>query len=80
MPFSQFILNHKDDYKEWQIVTLISGLANSLGVPEKEARSIAKGDDSTLEQFVIKHCDLPPTLTELQTQAVQGAMIAVPVA
>jgi len=55
--YSQFITNPVDGYKNWKIITLMSGLANSLGITEKEARAIVKDNPSVIDNFVISNCE-----------------------
>jgi adenine-specific DNA-methyltransferase len=51
--YSQFVVNIEDGYADWEIVTLNRAFASALGIPEKEARRVAKDDPDRLDQFVL---------------------------
>src|ERR1019366_7811995 len=53
--YTQFIPNLNDDYRQWQITTLMKGFANHHGVSEKVARSMVKDDSTVLDTFVTEN-------------------------
>jgi adenine-specific DNA-methyltransferase len=53
--YTQFIPNPNDDYRQWQIATLMKGFANHHGVSEKIARSMVKDDSTVLDTFVTEN-------------------------
>tara|TARA_Y100000310_G_scaffold171060_1_gene171209 strand:- start:16250 stop:17572 length:1323 start_codon:yes stop_codon:yes gene_type:complete len=53
--YNQFIPNIDRPCGEWRITTLMRGLADHLGVTEKEARSTAKKSPDVIDEFVLDH-------------------------
>jgi adenine-specific DNA-methyltransferase len=51
--YGQFIVNRDDDHRKWKMVTLAKAFAESLGLPDKEARKIAKEEPERLNDFVL---------------------------
>jgi len=53
--YGQFIVNIKDDFADWELVTLTRAFAAALGVAEKEARRVGKDDPGRLDDFVLSN-------------------------
>jgi len=55
--YNQFILNRDDVFTEWNITTLTRAFAESIGVSEREARSVIRSEPDRLDNFVTAHAD-----------------------
>ena len=53
--YGQFIINVDEPYSKWKIITLASAFAESLSLPVKEARKVAKEEPNRLDEFVLKN-------------------------
>jgi len=53
--YGQFITNLDEPYQNWTFVTLIQAFADSLNLPLKTARAIAKDEPKKIDDFVLKN-------------------------
>lgn len=53
--YAQFITNIDDNHEQWRFTTLIKAFASLQGLPEKDARKIAKDFPERLDEFVLSH-------------------------
>lgn len=53
--YGQFIVNIDDDYRDWNIITLMQAFAKAAGLGLKDARKAAKDDPEQIESFVLNN-------------------------
>lgn len=53
--YGQFISNRDQPHDAWKITTLMKAFASDRGLPEKEARKIAKEQPELIDQFVLQN-------------------------
>ncbi len=53
--YGNWIENIDDDYRDWRIVTLMKGFADSLGLSVAEARVLNKDDPAKIDEFVLEN-------------------------
>lgn len=55
--YGNYIMNIKDNYSNWKIITLTEAFASYLNVSIKEARAIMRNEPQRIDNFVRNNCE-----------------------
>ena len=71
--YSQFVRNRDKHISKWEIIPLLEGFAEEVGLDTKEARARVKTEPELLDAFVLEHADAVAQLVRPDYKAVSEA-------